>query len=277
MFVSGYFLRQSDKNASVGDETDPVHEKLIDLEPLLKISREKIFWSINSAHSDYPCHCAAQTFWYPERSKLGLIWEVEEVKSLVLLDHEQPFIVFLVSSMMALRSVEESSLSYREGIATTIENIYTIDFSRSLELFETLVTTEVKRIWSQLLFFPLVWATLTSWLYKRAKTQMKMHVKEYIQFLMEVEQEVFKRFYPRNGVKHAWERVGECLKLKEKRAKQSQKIPCSKFENGLHGSLCEKLGRHYDQFRRQLQVGEQEHGRRIHRSLLRTLKEFERS
>ena len=139
MFVPGYFSRQSDKNASVGDETDPVHEKLIDLEPLLKTSREKNVWSINLTHSDYPCHCAAQTFWYLERSKLCLIWEVEEMKSLVLLDHEQQFIVFLVSSMMALRSVEESSLSYREGIATTIENIYTIDFSRNLELFETLV------------------------------------------------------------------------------------------------------------------------------------------
>ena len=61
------------------------------------------------------------------------------MKSFVLLDHEQQLIVLLVSSMMALRLVEESSLSYREDIATTIENIYTIDFSRNLELFETLV------------------------------------------------------------------------------------------------------------------------------------------
>ena len=66
------------------------------------------------------------------------------------------------------------------------------------------------------MLFSLVWATLTSWLYKRAKTQMKMDVKEYVQFLTEVEQEVFKRFYPRSGVTNAWERVGRVSKIKRK-------------------------------------------------------------
>ena len=33
-------------------------------------------------HDEYPCHCLLQTWWYPERSNLVLIWDSEELLSM---------------------------------------------------------------------------------------------------------------------------------------------------------------------------------------------------
>ena len=36
--------------------------------------------SINLTYGECPCHCLAQTVWYPEQSNLCLIWNVEEIR-----------------------------------------------------------------------------------------------------------------------------------------------------------------------------------------------------
>ena len=44
---------------------------------------------------------------------------------------------FVLSSMLALRWIEEKVIKYRESRAPTMESIHAIDYSRMLDLFET--------------------------------------------------------------------------------------------------------------------------------------------
>ena len=62
------------------EENDVTHEKMMELEPLLEASGERNFRSIILTQGDCPCHCLAQTVWYPEQSNLCLIWDVEEIR-----------------------------------------------------------------------------------------------------------------------------------------------------------------------------------------------------
>ena len=48
------------------EENDMMHEKMIEMEPLLEASGERNLRSIEITHGECPCHCLAQTVWYPE-------------------------------------------------------------------------------------------------------------------------------------------------------------------------------------------------------------------
>ena len=50
------------------EENDATHDKMMQLEPLLEASREHNLRSIDITHGECPCHCLAQTVWYPEHS-----------------------------------------------------------------------------------------------------------------------------------------------------------------------------------------------------------------
>ena len=65
-------------SAPAVEENDVTHEKMMELEPLLEASGERNLRSINLAHGECPCHCLAQTVWYPEHSNLCLIWDREK-------------------------------------------------------------------------------------------------------------------------------------------------------------------------------------------------------
>ena len=124
----------------------------------------------------------AQTVWYPEHSNLCLIWDVEEVRSIGLPDHRQKVTLLVMSSMLALRWIEENVTKYWESKAPTAESIHAIDYSRRLELFETVckvfaITMEVRHVWSPIRFFRWFRATLTSWLYAVTKDHKKKHQK----------------------------------------------------------------------------------------------------
>ena len=67
---------------------DVTHEKMMEFEPLLEASGERNLRSINLTYGECPFHCLAQTVWYLEHSNLCLIWDVEEVRSLGLPDHQ---------------------------------------------------------------------------------------------------------------------------------------------------------------------------------------------
>ena len=55
------------------EENDAMHEKMIELEPFLEVSGERNFRSIDITHGECPCHCLAQTVWYPDHANLCLI------------------------------------------------------------------------------------------------------------------------------------------------------------------------------------------------------------
>ena len=60
------------------EENDTTNEKMMELEPLLEALGERNLRSIDITHEECPCHCLAQTVWYPEHSNLCLVWDVEK-------------------------------------------------------------------------------------------------------------------------------------------------------------------------------------------------------
>ena len=119
------------------EENDAIHEKMMELEPLLEALGERNLKSIDLTHGECPCHCLAQTVWYPDHANLCLVLDVEEIRSIGLPDHQQKVTILVVSTMLALRWIEENVTKYRESKTPTAESIYAIDYSRRLELFET--------------------------------------------------------------------------------------------------------------------------------------------
>ena len=140
---------------------------------------------------------------------------MEENRSVGLPDDQQKVTLSEVSSMLALRWIEENVTNYRESRAPTAESIHAIDYNRRLVLFETackvfFVPMEVRHVWSSMRFFPGFRETLTSWLYAVTKDHMKKHQKEYRQFLDEIVPEALKRplLTHRNAITIGWKKVG---------------------------------------------------------------------
>ena len=71
------------------DEKDDVHRIVMEVEPLLGASEYRTRRNILMTHGEYPCHCLAQTLWYPKRGNLVLVWDVEELYSTGLPDQSQ--------------------------------------------------------------------------------------------------------------------------------------------------------------------------------------------
>ena len=145
-------IGKATSNTQAVDETDVTHTKMMEFQPLLEASGERKLRSINLTHGEFPWHCLAQTVWYPERSNLCLIWDVEVIRSTGLPDHQQKVTFFVVNSMLALRWIEENITNYREADVPTVETIHAIDYSRRLELIETAckvfaVPTEVRHVY----------------------------------------------------------------------------------------------------------------------------------
>ena len=69
-------------NVPMPEEDDVVLEKMMELEPLLEASGERNLRSIEITHGECPCHCLAQTVWYPENTNLCLVWGLEEIRSI---------------------------------------------------------------------------------------------------------------------------------------------------------------------------------------------------
>ena len=68
------------------DENDEVHRVMMEVEPLLEASGKRNGGSIMSTHYEFPCHYLLQTWWYPGRSNLVLIWDCGELLSTGLPD-----------------------------------------------------------------------------------------------------------------------------------------------------------------------------------------------
>ena len=61
------------------EEKDDVHRIMIEVELLLAALGYRTRRNIMMTHGEYPCHCLAQTLWYPKRGNLVLVWYVEEL------------------------------------------------------------------------------------------------------------------------------------------------------------------------------------------------------
>ena len=228
------------------EEDDVMHKKMMELEPLLEASGERNLQTIEITHGECPCHCLAQTVWYPEHSNLCLVWDVEEIRSIGLSDHQQKVTILVVSTMLELRWIEENVTKYRESKTPTAESIYAIDYSRRLYLFETLckvfaIPMEVWHVWSRIRFFPWFRATLTSWLYIATKDHMKKYQNEYRQFLAEIGPEAFRRtlLTHQNAITTGWKRVGRVSRDNTKAREPILGEDLAKNVSlSLHNSFC---------------------------------------
>ena len=57
-------------------------------------------------HDDFTCRCLLQTWWYPGRSNLVLIWDSKELLSMCSPDLSQPITTVMVGVMIAIRWLE---------------------------------------------------------------------------------------------------------------------------------------------------------------------------
>ena len=174
------------------------------------------------------------------------MWDVDEIRSIGLPDHQQKLTILVVSTMLALRWIEENVTKYRESKTTTAESIHAIDYKRRLELFETVckvfaIPMEVRHVWSRIRFFPWFRATLTSWLYMATKDHLKKYQKEYRQFLAEIGPEAFKRplLTHRNVITTGWKKVGRVSRDNTKTRESILEEDLAKNVSlSLHNSFC---------------------------------------
>ena len=104
-YASGMFSdfeRQKQKGSTVTDYNvvDEVHRVMMEVEPLLEASGKRNWRSIMLTHDKFLCPCLLQTWWYPGRSNLVLIWDCGELLSVGLPDSSQP--ITIVGIMMAI-------------------------------------------------------------------------------------------------------------------------------------------------------------------------------
>ena len=136
------FERQKQRGSTVTDynavdENDEVHRLMMEVELLLVASRKHIWRSIMSTHDEFPCHCLLQTWWYPGRSNLVLIWDCGKLLSMGLPDSSQPIKIVTVGVMMAIRWLEAHVKENKKQEAPTKEQLQELDCPKDLDIFET--------------------------------------------------------------------------------------------------------------------------------------------
>ena len=127
------------------EEKDDVHRIIMEVEPLLGASGYWTRRNILMTHGEYPCHCLAQTLWYPKRGNLVLVWDVAELYSTGLPDQNQQVSIVVFSAMLAVRWLEvNAGTSGQEMAVPTPEQLSNVKMNRNLDLFRT--TCKVLRI-----------------------------------------------------------------------------------------------------------------------------------
>ena len=134
-YVSGNFSdfeRQKQRGSTVTDyntvdENDEIHRVMMEVEPLLEALGKRNWRSIMLTHDEFPCHCLLQTWWYPERSNLVLIWDSGELLSMDLPDSSRPITLVIVGVMMAIRWLESHVRENNRQEAPTQEQLQKLD------------------------------------------------------------------------------------------------------------------------------------------------------
>ena len=125
-------------------------------------------------HDEFPCHCLLQTWWYPGRSNLVLIWDSGELLSMRLPDSSRPIAVVIVGLMMAIRWTEAHVRENNRQEAPTREQLQKLDCLIDLD-----VKMEVKKIWARRRLMPWFRANMTAWLHEYAKKHNSKHGRVY--------------------------------------------------------------------------------------------------
>ena len=223
--VGGDFIRLSEGNVSefqrkkasgvlpaeipTIDEKVDVHRIMTEVEPLLGASGYRTRRKILMTHGEYPCHCLAETLWYPKRGNLVLVCDVEEFYSTGLPDQNQPVSIVVVSAMLAVRWLEDNAgTSEQETAVPTPEQLSNVKLNNNLDLFRTnckvlRIPKAIERIWSRQRLMPWFQAVMISWLYERAKRHMSKNTEAYQSFQLDIGSGAYKRFFltHRNPVK----------------------------------------------------------------------------
>ena len=173
------------------DEKDEAHQTMLEIEPPLIASDCQTWRNILLTHGEYPCHCLAQTFWYPKRANLTLVWNAEEVFSMGLPDQSQNVTILLVSAMLAVRWLEAiAGKTEQDMAAPTPEQLSRVSLSKRLDLFRN--TCKVLRIpkaigiiWARQMLMPWLRAVMRAWVYERAKRQMSRNKEAYHSFQLD--------------------------------------------------------------------------------------------
>ena len=253
-YVSGNFTdfeRQKQRGSTVTDynavdENDEVHRVMMEVEPLLEASGKRNWRSIMLTHDKFPCHCLLQTWWYPKRSNLMLIWDSGELLSMGLPDSSQPVTIVIVGVMMAIRWLEAHVRENNRQEAPTREQLRKLDCLKDLDLFETMckilnIPTELKKIWARKRLMPWFRANMTAWLYEYAKKHMSKHGRVYSEYQLDIGAGAFKRALVthRNAVTTAVKRIS---RTSERSGKEKAEMLKDDLERNvtlcLHNSFC---------------------------------------
>ena len=253
-YVSGNFSdfeRQKQRGSTVTDyntvdENDEVHRVMMEVEPLLEASGKRNWRSIMLTHDEFPCHCLLQTWWYPKRSNLVLIWDSGELLSMGLPDSSQPITIVIVGVTMVIRWLEAHVRENNRQEAPTREQLRKLDCLKDLDLFETMckilnIPMEVKKIWARKRLMPWFRAKMTAWLYEYAKKHMSKHGRVYSEYQLDIGAGAFKRALVthRNAVTTAVKRIS---RTSERSGKEKTEMLKEDLERNvtlcLHNSFC---------------------------------------
>ena len=174
------------------EEKDDLHRIMMEVEPLLGASGYRTRRKILRTHGEYPCHCLAQTLWYPKRGNLMLVWDVEELYPTGLPDQNQQVSIVVLSAMLAVRWLEANAdTSEQETAVPTPDQLSYVKMSRKLDLFRATckvlrIPKAIERIWSRQRLMPWFRAVMTSWMYERAKRHMSRNTEAYQSFQLDI-------------------------------------------------------------------------------------------
>ena len=237
------FERQKQRGSTVTDyntvdENDEVHRAMMEVEPLLEASGKRR--SIILTHDEFPCHCLLQTWWFPERSNLVLIWDSGELLSMGLPDSSRPITIVIVGVMVAIQWLEAHVRENNRQEAPTREQLQKLDFLKDLDLFETMckilnIPMEVKIIRARRRLMPWFRANMTAWLYEYAKKHMSKHGTVYSGYQLDIGAGAFKRAFVthRNAVTTAVKRIS---RTSERSGKEKEEMLKEDLERNV--TLC---------------------------------------
>ena len=224
-----------------------MHRIMMEVEPLLGASGYRTRRNILMTHGEYPCHCLAQTLWYPKRGNLVLVWDVEEFYSTGLPDQNQQVSIVMVSAMLAVRWLEANAgTSEQETAVPTPEQLSNVKMNHDLDLFRTTckvltIPKAIERIWSRQKLMPWFRAVITSWMYERAKRHMSKNTEAYQSFQLDIGPGANKRAFltHRNAVTRAVTQVAGAPCVTEVEKKEVLRADLERNVSlCLHNSFC---------------------------------------
>ena len=229
------------------DEKDDIHRIIMEVEPLLGASGYRNRKNILMTHGEYPCHCLAQTLWYPRRRNLAIVWDVEEMYTTGLPDQNQQVSIVVVTAMLAVRWLETNAgMSEQETAVPTPEQLSNVKLNHDLNLFRITckvlrIPKAIHRIWSRQRLMPWFRAVMTSWMYERAKHHLSRNTETYKSFQLDIGPGAYKRAFltHRNAVTTAVKRIAAAPCVTEAEKREVLGVDLEKNVSlCLHNSFC---------------------------------------